>query len=338
VKRVSIGAAFALATGLSATVLAQWPAYPVANVPKTADGKPDLNAPAPRLPDGKPDLSGVWETAPCAGCGVPVIDGLGGPPAQGRGAGAPPADGRGAAAPATTQGAGGGTPPAAQGGAGAAPSGQSGGAAGPGGGRGRGGPIRSVFANIGASLPDGVAPYQPWAADLVKERVANNSKDNPDAHCLPMGIMQLTSHPYPKKLIQTPTEVLLIYEGSGTTVREVFLDGRPLPNKDQVEPWWNGYSVGHWDGDTLVVETTGFMDDGWLDVRGSPLTSSGKITERYRRLNFGYLEIEVTIDDPKAYTKPFAAKVYNRIMLNSQLSEFVCIDKDARHYVGGSGK
>ena len=310
VTRASIAAAFALATACSATVLAQWPEYSMANVPKTADGKPDLNAPAPKMSNGKPDLSGVWETAPCAGCGVPVIDGLGGPPAQGRGAGAPPAEGRGA-------------PPAPGGGAA---------------GRGRGGPIRSVFANIGASLPDGNAPYQPWAADLVKQRVADNSKDNPDAHCLPMGIMQLTSHPYPKKLIQTPTEVLFIYEGSGTTVREVFLDGRPLPNRDQVEPWWNGYSVGHWEGDTLVVETTGFMDDGWLDVRGSPLTSSGKLTERYRRLNFGYLEIEVTIDDPKAYTKPFAAKVYNRIMTSSQLSEFVCIDKDARHYIGAGAK
>jgi hypothetical protein len=80
------------------------------------------------------------------------------------------------------------------------------------------------------------------------------------------------------------------------------------------------------------------MDDGWLDVRGSPLTSAGKITERYRRLNFGYLEIEVTIDDPKAYTKPFTAKVYNRIMTDTQLIEFVCIDKDAKHYVGGAGK
>jgi hypothetical protein len=189
-----------------------------------------------------------------------------------------------------------------------------------------------VFGNVGAQV-DGGAPYQPWAADLVKKRMADNSKDNPDAHCLPMGIMQLTSHPYPKKIIQTPAEVIVIYEGSGTTVRELFLDGRPLPGPD-AEPWWHGYSTGRWEGDTLVVETNGFMDDGWLDVRGSPLTSEGKLTERFRRMSYGYLEIAVTIDDPKAYTKPFTATVYNRLMPDTQLSEFVCIEKDAKHYVG----
>ena len=192
----------------------------------------------------------------------------------------------------------------------------------------------SPFGNIGNSMPDQKAPYQPWAEELVKKRMADNSKDNPDAHCLPMGIMQMDSHPYPKKIIQTPTELLLIYEASGTTVREIFLDGRPLPKKEDVEPWYNGYSVGHWEGDTLVAETTGLMDDGWLDVRGSPLTSEAKLTERFRRINFGYLEIKVTIDDPKAYTKPFDAIVYSRIMPTSQPSEFVCIDKDAGHYIG----
>jgi hypothetical protein len=198
-------------------------------------------------------------------------------------------------------------------------------------------PMGNVFGNIGAQV-DGGAPYQPWAADLVKKRMADNSKDNPDAHCLPMGVMQLTSHPYPKKIIQTPTEVILIYEGSGTTVREVFLDGRSLPAADKVEPWWNGYSVGHWEGDTLVVESTGFMDDGWLDVRGSPFTSAGKLTERFRRPTFGSLEIEVTVDDPKAYTKPFKAVVTNRLLPDTQLIEFVCIDKDAQHYVGVDGQ
>jgi len=192
----------------------------------------------------------------------------------------------------------------------------------------------SPFGNIGNSTPGG-APYQPWAADLVKKRIADNSKDNPDAHCLPMGIAQLNAHLYPRKIIQTPKEVLLIYEASGTTVREVFLDGRPLPKNEDVEPWWNGYSVGRWDGDTLVIETTGFVDDGWLDVRGSPLTSAGRITERFRRTKFGYLELEETIDDPKAYTQPFTAKAFYRFSPDSQLIEFVCLDKDAGHYVGG---
>jgi len=193
-----------------------------------------------------------------------------------------------------------------------------------------------VFGNIGAQIPGG-APYQPWAAELVKQRMADNSKDNPDAHCLPMGVMQMTSHPFPRKIIQTPAEVVMIYEASGTTVREIFLDGRPLPPAD-AQPWWNGYSIGRWESDTLVVETTGFLDEGWLDVRGSPLTSGGKLIERYRRPTYGTLEIEVTIDDPKAYTKPFTAKVNNRLLVDSQLIEFVCLDKDAQHYVGAEYK
>ena len=180
----------------------------------------------------------------------------------------------------------------------------------------------------------GGAPYQPWAADLVKKRMADNSKDNPDAHCLPMGVMQLNSHPFPRKILQTPSEVAIIYEASGTTIREIFLDGRALPGKD-AEPWWNGYSVGHWEGDTLVVETTGFMDDGWLDVRGSPLTSEARLTERFQRTSYGNLELTATIDDPKAYTKPFSVVIHNRLAPDLQLSEFVCIDKDAAHYLGG---
>ncbi len=312
-KRLHFALALVTCVFVAAPLYAQWPAFSPPGVPKTADGKVDLKAPAPRTADGKPDLSGVWETAPCPDCAPPVIDGLSPTPgsgqaaAQGQGRGAAPVQGRG----------------------------RGNGAAQAGGRGGRGNPFaRNVFGNVGGSTPEGEAPYQPWAKALVQKRMADNSKDNPDAHCLPMGIMQLDSHPYPKKIIQTPTEVLMIYEASGTTVREIFLDGRPLPKKEDVEPWWNGYSVGHWEGDTLVVETTGLMDDGWLDVRGSPLTSEAKLTERIRRLNYGYLEIKVTIDDPKAYTKPFDAIVYSRIMPTSQLSEFVCIDKDAQHYIG----
>jgi len=292
-----------LAFVLTPPLDAQWPRYPNGTVPRTPDGKVDLNAPAPRTADGKPDLSGVWETAPCLGCVPPVIDGLS-PPAAGRGRGA----GGGATGAGANASRGNGAPTP-----------------------GRGNP----FGNVG-SQTEGGAPYQPWASDLVKKRVADNSKDNPDAHCLPMGIMQLDSHPYPKKIIQTPAEVILIYEASGTTIREVYLDGRK-PDKD-AEPWWNGYSVGHWDGDTLAIDTTGLRDDGWLDVRGSPLTSEAKLTERIRRPNYGSLEIAVTIDDPKAYTKPFVATVYNRLSPDTQLLEFVCIDKDAAHYVGGQNK
>ena len=196
---------------------------------------------------------------------------------------------------------------------------------------------RSLFFNVGADQPGLLAPYQPWAKALMEKRRADNSKDNPDALCLPMGIMQMTSHPYPRKIIQTPKEVLAIYEGSGTTVRELFMDGRALPPKD-VEPWWNGYSVARWEGDTLVAETTGLMDDGWLDVQGSPITNAGRLIERFRRPNYGTLEIEVTIDDPKAYTRPFTATVNYRLSTDTQLIEFVCIEKSGAHYVGADGK
>jgi hypothetical protein len=290
---------FALVVTISAPVRAQWPLWMPSGVPVTAEGKPDFNAPPPRTADGKPNLSGVWGALPPPRAAAPP-----GAPVAAAAPGTPPVVGA-LASPAAAPG-----PPA--------------------------GPSGSVFGNIGGQLPGG-APYQPWAAELVKQRMADNSKDNPDAHCLPMGVMQMTSHPFPRKIIQTPTEVVMIYEASGTTVREIFLDGRPLPPAD-AQPWWNGYSIGRWEGDTLVVETAGFLDEGWLDVRGSPLTSAGKLIERYRRPTYGSLEIEVTIDDPKAYTKPFTAKVNNRLLVDSQLIEFVCLDKDAPHYVGAEYK
>jgi hypothetical protein len=190
----------------------------------------------------------------------------------------------------------------------------------------------SQFWNLGASFKDGL-PFQPWAAELHRQRVADNSKDNPDAHCLPLGIMQFHTHGQPRKMIQTPGVIVILYEANAG-VRQIFTDGRPLP-KD-AEPWWYGYSIGKWEGDTLVVESTGFRDLGWLDVEGSPLTESGKIVERYRRPDYGHLQIDVTIDDPKAYTKPWTVTVNQRIMLNTDLIEFICgeNEKDAPHLAG----
>ncbi len=190
----------------------------------------------------------------------------------------------------------------------------------------------SQFWNLGASFKDGL-PFQPWAADLHRARVAENSKDNPDAHCLPLGVMQLHTHGQPRKMVQTPGVIVIIYEAN-SGLRQIFTDGRSLP--DDVEPWWYGYSVGKWEGDTLVVESKHFRDLGWLDVEGSPLTETGRIIERFRRPEFGRLEIEVTIDDPKAYTKPWTVTVHQRIMLDTDLIEFVCQenDKDGPHLVG----
>ena len=197
------------------------------------------------------------------------------------------------------------------------------------------GPPNATFFNVGAGFREGL-PLREWAAELVQKRMADNSKDNPDAHCLPMGFMQFHTHSQPRKIVQTPDLLLIIYEAN-SGLRQIFMDGRPLPGKD-AEPWWYGYSVGKWEGDTLVVETTGFIDNIWLDVRGTPLTSEGKVIERFRRLNYGNLEIEITIDDPKAYTRPWTVRVSQRIYPNTELIEFICQERDAAHYVGATAR
>jgi hypothetical protein len=188
------------------------------------------------------------------------------------------------------------------------------------------------FGNAGSGFKDGL-PYQPWAAELVKQRMAANSKDNPDAHCMPMGFMQFHTHPQLRKIIQTPKVLVLMYEAN-YGLRQIFTDGRQLP-KDP-DPWWYGYSIGKWEGDTLVVTTTGFRDGGWLDIWGTPLTDAATLTERFQRLNYGTLRIDVTIDDPKAYTEPFSVRVNQKIVLDNELIEFVCAENErsTAHMVG----
>lgn len=188
------------------------------------------------------------------------------------------------------------------------------------------------FQDLPSLFPGGL-PLQPWAAELRKQRLDQNSKDHPDAHCLPLHPVQLHSHPQPRKIIQTPLEVLIIYEANDG-LRQIFTDGRTLPADP--DPWWFGYSIGHWDGDTLVAETTGFKDKGWIDEQGTPITSSGKVIERFRRLNYGTLEIEITVDDPKTFTKPWTFKLNQRLMPDTELIEFVCAENNRSlpHLVG----
>jgi hypothetical protein len=197
-------------------------------------------------------------------------------------------------------------------------------------------PPVAQFFNIGAGFKDGLLPFTPWGAEVRAQRKGNNNKDNPDALCLPLGLTQLHMHPQPREIVQTPREIVVLYEANGN-VRRILTDGRSLPNNDP-EPWWYGYSVGHWDGDTLVVETTGFRDDVWLDVEGSPLTSSGKMTERWRRPKYGLMQIDITIEDPKAYIKPFTVRVNHQLMADTELMEFVCQERDANHYLGKDAK
>jgi len=139
-----------------------------------------------------------------------------------------------------------------------------------------------------------------------------------------MGIMQLHTQGAPRKFIQTPNAVVILYEAS-MGVRQIFLDGRELPG-EEAHPWRYGYSVGRWEGDELVVETTGLRDDGWLDIFGSPLTDAARITERFRRVSYGRMEIDITVDDPKVYTRPWTVRVNQQIMPDQELIEFVCLE------------
>jgi hypothetical protein len=194
-------------------------------------------------------------------------------------------------------------------------------------------PPQATFWNIEAGIPEGL-PFTPYGAAVRKQRMDGNSKDNPDASCLPIGHMQLHTHSQPRKVVQSPELMVMLYEANAG-VRQIFIDGRPVPPAD-AEPWWFGYSRGRWEGDTLVVESTHFKDGGWLDVLGAPLTDQGRLTERFRRPSVGTLEIDVTIDDPKAYTRPWTVRVNQRLMPDTDLIEFVCQENNQFNPATGS--
>jgi hypothetical protein len=185
------------------------------------------------------------------------------------------------------------------------------------------------FANIGRSIKDGL-PYQSWAAELVKKTRAANRPNDPMTHCLPPGIVRLEVFPLFRKMVQVPG-LLVILNEQNTSYRQIFTDGRPLPVDPN--PSWNGYSSGKWEGDTLVVQTTGFRDGLWLDTGGSPLTDAARVTERFRRVNYGTLEIGIMIDDPKAYTKPWAIEVTQILAPDTELLDYICLEneKDVQH-------
>jgi hypothetical protein len=245
----------------------QWFHYPTENVPRKADGKPNLTAPAPRMPDGKPDLSGIWLAAkkiPCTSdisrfieCGSEI----------------------------------GGSP---------------------------------LALNIGTGVPGGL-PYQPWAAALAKQRTADNSKDDPHARCLPDNPPRSYALPHLTKALQSPRLLVLLNEVNAM-YRQIFIDGRPLPVDPN--PSWNGYSTASWDGDTLVVRTNGFRDGLWLDMAGNPMTDAAKMTERISRPNFGMLEVKVTIDDPKAYTRPWTVEMNQEIWVDTELVDEMCLENE----------
>lgn len=192
--------------------------------------------------------------------------------------------------------------------------------------------IGQEFLNIGWGLPGGL-PYRAWAADLAKKRTADLRKDDPNGFCLPTGIVRMHTTPLFRKFVQTPGLVVILNERNAM-YRQVFTDGRPLPVDPN--PSWVGYSSGKWEGEVLVVQTIGFRDGMWLDAAGSPMTEAARITERFRRVNYGTLEIELTVDDPKAYTKPWSVKLKQFLMLDTDLLDYMCVEneKDSQRLVG----
>jgi len=171
------------------------------------------------------------------------------------------------------------------------------------------------------------ADIKPWAQALYQRRSADFQKDSMEAQCLPLGPAAVTTSDA-VKFIQTPSLIVILFED--LTYRQIHMDGRKLP-KDP-NPSWMGYSVGRWDGDTLVVETSGFTDRAWLDYDGHPHTEALRLTERYRRRDFGHLDVTVTFDDPGAYEKPWTLSVPMELFPDTELLEAVCENDKSREH------
>jgi hypothetical protein len=196
------------------------------------------------------------------------------------------------------------------------------------------------FFDIGAGLSGGL-PYQPWAKELVQQRIAQKGKDDPSSRCIPGGLVKLHTNPFRRKFIQTPGLLVILFERDAT-FRQIYTDGRPLPAEVDL-PSFNGFSTGTWDGDTLVVQSVGFKqgdtekDGAWLDRNGSPLTGAAKITERFHRVDHGNMEVMLTVDDPKAYTSPWTIKLNQVLVTDSpDLLDYNCTEneQDAIHLAG----
>ena len=256
-------------------VHAQWLNHRTPNIPRTADGKPNLSARTPRGANGRPDLSGLWQTDSAP---PELLERL---------------------IPAATNGAG-------------------------------EEPLSQYFINIFSDFKPEDVPFRPAAAQLFRQREQNFSNLSPISHCLPEGMPMLEMAPAPYKIVQTAGVTFMLYERD-TTYRQVYTDGRKLP--DDPQPSWLGYSVGKWDGDSLVVDSIGFNDRGWLDARAHTHSQALHLTERFHRLDLGHMEVQLTIDDPETYTRPFTIKLKQRLLPDTDLLESFCAEneKDASH-------
>ena len=256
-------AAFLLCTVCAS---AQWLSYPTPNIPRKADGKPDLNAPVPKAADGKPNLTGLWQRS------------------------------RGA-----IQRTG--------------PSGLA------------MGPNLEDYMRPGEKIP----PLLPAAEAIYKKRQANFMADRPSASCLPHGIPDQMLIRVPMKIVQNPGLTLILYE-EFARFRQIFTDGRPHP--PVANPAWLGYSIGKWEGDWFVVDTRGFNDKSWLDDSGRPHSEALRTLEKFRRTDFGHMDLEITIDDPEAYTKPWSFPLQFEFLADTDMIEDVCDnERDSSHSI-----
>jgi hypothetical protein len=191
--------------------------------------------------------------------------------------------------------------------------------------------IPRYMINVAADLKPEEVPLQPWAAELYRQRLENYAAVDPIAHCKPTGLPLIATVPLPFKIVQTPQLIVLLHE-ENTVFRQVFLDGRK-PVEDAV-PRWMGYSTGRWEDGVLVVDTVGFNDRHWLDAMGHPNSDKLHLTERFRRTDVGHLEVDVTIDDPGAYTKPINYTIKSTLVADDDLLEYFCTEneKDIQHY------
>ncbi|MEO5925491.1 MAG: hypothetical protein ABIR70_16845 [Bryobacteraceae bacterium] len=253
-----------LAALIAASASAQWLNFPTAGIPRTADGKPDLTAPAPKDAKGKPALGGIWHRIPPSGT-----------------------------------------------------------------------PTGANFGNtVTYYMPAGATvPLQPWAAELLQQRrFGALGAGRPSERCLPHGVLGSVLPNIPFKIVETPGLTLILTEQLAQ-FRQIFTDGRSLPA--DMQPAWFGYSVGHWEGETFVIETAGFNDQTWLDDSGHPHTEAMRTQERFRRTDFGHMTLEVIVDDPKAYTKAWSVTIPLGLMPDTELIEDVCDnEKDAVHNAG----
>jgi hypothetical protein len=294
--------AFAALFTLTATIIS-WPAAPQGQRGRGAAANPLVSQPAPRLPDGTVNLGrvpgelGIWQ--------LPYIQNMG---ARNIVVGAPPAPPRGEAAGRGARGA----------------AGQIGGGEGAGGGGQRGGAATEPW-----------VPFQTWSAAVYNYNSLNNSKYDPEGYCLPPGGPRLYATPYPMEIIQQPElkRIVIIFEGGTHVWREIHMDGRPHAKSEAIKgQTWLGDSVGHWERDTLVVDVVGFNEGTWLDYFGHPHTDQMHIVEKYTRPNKGTLHYEATIDDPGAYTKPWAVAWDIPWNASGELQEYIC--QENNQYLG----